>query len=143
MPSNPIDLYVRFHGCEAGTIRMDVSHGSDTVSVSLSHVYEPLPAFLAWLEAVSTGVEQCSFEIDEEGSMVEFKATSLGSGNIRFQLEPSYESTTLDLNLSARELVGAMYRAFVEFSESPDYGRRQLSWPPDDNYLGRSEAGNV
>ena len=22
-------------------------------------------------------------------------------------------------------------------------GRRQLSWPPDDNYLGRSEAGNV
>ena len=26
----------------------------------------------------------------------------------------------------------------------PGYaGRRQLSWPPDDNYLGRSEAGNV
>jgi hypothetical protein len=76
---------------------------------------------LAWLEAVSTGVEQCSFEIDEEGSMVEFKAISRGSGNVHFQLEPSYESTKLDLNLSARELVGAMYRAFVEFSESPDY----------------------
>lgn len=122
----PIDLRIRFHDCEAGWIRMDVSHGSDTVSISLSHVFEPLPAFLAWLEAVSTGVEQCSFEIDEEGSVVEFKASSLGSGNVRFQLEPSYESTKLDLNLSARELVGAMYRSFVHFSESADY--RPQEW---------------
>jgi hypothetical protein len=121
MAAKPNDLHIRFHDCEAGWIHMDVTHASETVSISLSHVYEPLPAFLAWLEAVSTGVEQCSFEIDEEGSMVEFKATSRGSGNVQFQLEPSYESTKLDLNLSARELVGAMYRAFVEFSESPDY----------------------
>jgi hypothetical protein len=121
MSAKPTDLQVRFHDCEAGWIRMDVTHANDTVSIRLSHFFEPLPAFLAWLEAVSTGVEQCSFEIDEEGSMVEFKATSRGSGNVQFQIEPSYESTKLNLNLSARELVGAMYWAFVEFSESPDY----------------------
>ena len=121
MAAKPNDLHIRFHDCEAGWIHMDVTHASETVSISLSHVFEPLPAFLAWLEAVSTGVEQCSFVIDEEGSLVEFKATTLNSGKVRFQITPNYESTKLDLNLSARELVGALYRAFVEFSESPDY----------------------
>jgi hypothetical protein len=121
MSAKPTDLQIRFRDCEAGWIHMDVTHVSDTVSVNLSHVFEPLPAFLAWLEAVSTGVEQCSFVIDEEGSLVEFKATTLNSGKVRFQITPNYESTKLDLNLSARELVGAMYRAYVEFSESPDY----------------------
>ncbi len=61
---------------------MDVSHGSDTFSVNLSHIYEPLPSLLAWLEAISTGVEQCSFEIDEEGSIVQFKSTTQGAGNV-------------------------------------------------------------
>jgi hypothetical protein len=44
---------------------------------------------LAWLEAVSTGVEMCSFVIDEEGSLVEFKATTLNSGKVRFQITPN------------------------------------------------------
>lgn len=29
----------------------------------------------------------------------------------------------------------------LEFAAHHAFGRRQLSWPPGDNYLGRSEAG--
>lgn len=115
------DLNIRFHDCDAGWIRMDVGHGDFTMTINLSHVYEPLPSMLAWLESVVIGVEDSSFEIDEEGSSVKFVSSYRGDGVVRLKVVPSYEGEALDIEIPRRQLISAIYCSFVEFSESPEY----------------------
>lgn len=119
------DFRVKFLDCDSGWIHLHVSHGGDTLKINLSHVFEPLPSLLAWLEAIAVGVDECSFEIDEEGTMVMFRASSRGGGNIRVRIEPSYEFKPFDFNLPARQFVGTIYQAFIDFSRSSEYKPQQ------------------
>ena len=52
------NLAVKFGDCDAGWISMLLTSGESSLSVSLSHVYDPLPDMLAWLEAITIGVEE-------------------------------------------------------------------------------------
>ena len=115
------DLRIRFHDCEAGWIHMDVCHRDSAMTINLSHIYEPLPSMFAWLESVVIGVDESSFEIDEEGSTVKFISTLRHDGIVRLQVVPSYDGEALEMTIPSHQLVSAFYRAFVEFSESPEY----------------------
>lgn len=118
-------IHVRFRDCEAGWIRLDLGYGSEEISINLSHFFEPLPALLTWLESIASGVEQCMFEIEEEGTTVMFRATSLHGGDVRFRVERLYGVASLECSLPARQLVATIYQAFVDFSESPEYKRQE------------------
>lgn len=121
MPSDASGFRIQFHDCVAGWIRMDVCHGTSSLSVNLSHVYEPLPSMLAWLESVVVGVDASSFEIDEEGSTVRFCSALRGDGLISLTVIPSSGVSPLEFSISRRELVGTFYASIVTFSESADY----------------------
>lgn len=119
------DFRIRFHDCDAGWIHMDLAFGDFNVTINLSHIYEPLPSMLAWLESVVIGVEESSFEIDEEGSSVKFISRQIGNGVVQFKVVPSYEGDALDIEIPRRQLISAIYCSFVEFSESSEYKSRE------------------
>lgn len=125
--TNKQKLTVTFDDCEAGWIRMRLVIGEQSLEVSCSHWLDPLPDLLAWLEAISVGVELCQFTVDEEGSSVAFSACKTDSRTepdraySTLTLTPSYEVPPLRFTLPTFELVGNIYHAFRAFAESDKY----------------------
>jgi hypothetical protein len=60
------NLTIKFGDCDAGWILMRLSNGESSLVVRMSHWLDPLPGMLAWLEAISIGVEECGFRVDRE-----------------------------------------------------------------------------
>lgn len=103
---------------------MSISSGSDELEVRLSHWLDPLPDMLAWLEAISVGVTECGFTVDEEGTFVEFIARRSYRNDRTYTtltITPSYDVQSIKLTLPTFEMVGTIYRSFREFSESEAY----------------------
>lgn len=118
------NLVVKFSDCDVGWIRLTISSDSDELEVRLSHWLDPLPAMLAWLEAVAVGVNECSFTVDEEGSYVVFCARryyKYDRAYTTLTITPSYDVPPLKITLPTFELVGTIYRSFCEFSKSDTY----------------------
>lgn len=89
-----------------------------TVSCRISHALCPFLDFLAWLEALTTGVHACSFWWDNEGTdwMLGWRDGSLFVA--RRWYEPPAE---LNERASRCQVVGAFYVAFRRFVESAAY----------------------
>lgn len=128
------NLTVKFCDCNAGWISMLLTFGESSLTIRLSHIYDPLPDMLAWLEAIVIGVEECGFRVDEEGAYVNFSASkqSFASNEHRsytiLNVEPQYDMPPLQLTLPTFDLVGIFYRAFREFADSPEYVRTQWEY---------------
>ena len=118
------NLKIKFSDCDAGWIHMSISSGSDELEVRLSHWLDPLPDMLAWLEAISVGVTECGFTVDEEGTFVEFIARRSYRNDRTYTtltITSSYDVQPIKLTLPTFEMVGTIYRSFREFSESDAY----------------------
>ena len=128
------DLTVKFGDCDAGWIRMLLTVGESSLTVRLSHIYDPLPDMLAWLEAITIGVEECGFRVDEEGAFVNFSAHKQLRADDQsrvytvINIVPQYDVQPLQAIMPTTDLVAAFYRAFRTFADSPGYVRKQWEY---------------
>lgn len=80
---------------------------------------------MAWLEAITAGVRECAFIWDGSGSDGEMRwyRDFEGSGHLEVKWSGGHQCPAFDheAKLSRRQLVEAMYRAFVDLIESEDY----------------------
>lgn len=125
---------VKFCDCDAGWILMRLAAGEHSLTVRLSHVFDPLPDMLAWLEAMTIGVEECGFRVDEEGAFVKFSARKQFCTSdpsrvyTTIDVVPEYDVRPIQITLPTRDLVAIFYRAFREFADSTAYVREQWEY---------------
>lgn len=136
------DLTVKFGDCVAGWISMLLTSGEFTLTVQMSHLLDPLPEMLAWLEAMAIGVQECGFRVDkEEGTFFDKKGAFFTFAASRqlcaihkyraytiLNVTPPYGAQVLQVTLPTYDLVGIFYRAFREFAESTAYVRGQWEY---------------
>lgn len=65
-------LTVDFYEASAGWLHYKLTVGQQTFDNRMSEVFDPLPDFKRWLEAISIDVQQTSFLYDNEGSEIKF-----------------------------------------------------------------------
>lgn len=95
-----------------------------TISCRLSSFFCPFPGLLAWLAALTTGVQGCRFEWECEGP-----SGAMGWDFNRLWVEWSSfnsvkkitESLRLESDADRKQLVSAFYTAFRRFVSSPEY----------------------
>jgi len=125
------NLTIKFGDCNAGWISMRLTAGEISLRLRLSHVYDPLPDMLAWLESIVIGVEECGFRVDEEGAFVNFSAHKQWRSDDRnrvyteLNVKPQYDVPPLQAIMPTTELVAVFYHAFRAFADSPEYVREQ------------------
>lgn len=133
-----IRLRMRMRNAEVVTTPCDdkfrrltpVSHRQAKVefSVRISSVFCPFDDYIRFLEAITTGVRECSFDWDAEGQ----------EGTMRWERRYLHENGFLNVTwagyyrehkqefshrmmLDTHQTVGMLYHAFRNFVESPDY----------------------
>lgn len=65
---------------------MKVSHGGETLPISLSSVFEPLQDILKWVENISSDCFPSELIIDEEGHGRKFIAKKMGDSQIDLRI---------------------------------------------------------
>lgn len=107
---------------------MTLAAGDFTVPIRLTTVYNPIPNFIHWMEALITDVMHCGFGIEEEGPDKYIFARTHWNG--RYQLTISEGDFAeaeeyLKAVVHRRQLIETVYRGFQSFGKSPDYVPRQ------------------
>lgn len=67
-PTSPVSVRLTQGETDYGWIDLDLGLGEGTARITLSDVYDPLPALLDWLKAVEDGDLPLGVTVDEEGS---------------------------------------------------------------------------
>lgn len=127
-------LTVRFEGCEAGWIDLRLTAGQQTLNLRASHLLDPLPDLLAWLEAASLGLPRCGWTLDEEFQRVNFDIRDADLKSIFgrrpdpvvLTVAPDYDVAPLICTLTRRDLVRVFYGALRDFVTSDRY--RPAEW---------------
>lgn len=61
-----------------------------TVSMDCSHVFDPFPHFIRWMENIANGNLPCEFSIDEEGHGKTFRAKPVNEEEFLFTITPMF-----------------------------------------------------
>jgi len=125
------EFSVEFINAEAGWLKFNVSFSIQTFIGRFSYVYDPLPDFKHWLEAIVTGVEQTSFTFDSEGyeTTFNFEKTTANEGIFTIS-DPSEDSAKFLLQavVPCRQLIIAFYAGLLDFANSDKYVAKE--WEP-------------
>jgi len=122
------NISLRFRDCEAGWIHLTIAAGAQEVQVRASHVFDPFPDLIRWMEAMLTDIQACSFVIDEEGDEKELVARRQWDGKLLFTVRdpvPEGEEFFRAVVLR-RQLIASIYNTLHEFARSP--GCRSHEW---------------
>lgn len=128
-PTMAEPLTVRFEKCEAGWIALHLAAGGHTLDLRVSHLYDPLPDLLAWLEAISLGLERSGWSLDEEVRRVAFDARDAEPAPIFgrrpdpvvLTVTPDDDVAPMICTLTRRALVQTFYQALRDFVTSDRY----------------------
>ncbi len=118
-----IKIKVKFHQAEAGWIDFTITAKEQSFNGVFSYVFDPILDFKYWLEAIATGVQQCSFSFNPEGTEVKFDFNRISWEKEIFTIS-EYEN---DKNIAfqaivkRKQLVKAFYLALYNFSISDKY----------------------
>lgn len=120
---------VSFDRCEAGWITLNLAADGHTLDLRASHLHDPLPDMLAWLEALSLGLPRCGWTLDEEWALVTFDVVDAMPAEsltkrptaLRLTVTPDYNEPPLTCTLARRALVQTFYQALREFVTSDRY----------------------
>lgn len=88
------------------------------VSCRISSVFCPFRSFLAWLEAVAVGVQECAFEWDAEGP---FGRLAWSHDHLSLDWHERDREKGLRMHADRKQAVRAFYTAFRRFVQSPEY----------------------
>jgi hypothetical protein len=121
-----------FEHCVSGWIDCRLTHSSGGVEqahvLRCSHVYDPLPDFIAWLEAITREADEASWTVNQEGSFARLRAVRFGGDAVNLFCEDKTNdpnvtlwSPRLNVLVFTIELVRAAYWALGTFVSSPAF----------------------
>lgn len=121
-------LNVDFEGTDFGWIYLILKIGGNSYRTRFSEVFDPLPNFKHWLEAICIGAQQCSFSFDTEGSDIKFNFESIGWDRELFTVSYDYREIDgffLSDYVDRKQLVKVFYCGFLDFCNSPNFNKYQ------------------
>ena len=128
---NEAPISVEFLECDCGWIFFSVKAGTQSIKVSASQVFDPFPDLLSWLEALSVGVQECAFTMDEEGHELVFRYIEgyVDYRSSTFTIsEPScYENSRCYIRtyVDRLQLIKVFYDSVTHFANSTGYKPEQ------------------
>ena len=123
MDKTTTPVIVEFTECNAGWIYFTVKAGFQEVRIRASEVFDPFPALTAWLESIAIGVQECAFDMEEEGPEKRFEYQKVTYDRFRFRITDNYEETLLEDFVDRKQLVASFYNGIREFSKSAKYNK--------------------
>jgi hypothetical protein len=119
-------ISIEFADCDAGWIHFTVKAGTHEVQIRASEVFDPFPSLIAWLESIAVGVQECSFEMEEEGPEKRFEYKKYAYQRLsRFRLTDNYQKTHLESLVEPKQLVSVFYEGIKIFATSPVYKKSE------------------
>lgn len=105
-----------------GGIPVTVSCGDKSVSLCAIDCCDPVPAMLRWLEAITTGILGCYFDIDEEETDKQLTLKQYCEDSW-FSIVNTYDEEEIFIRavVDPVQLVQAFYLGLVEYAHSPQY----------------------
>ena len=105
-----------------GGLPITVICGDQSVHLVVTDCCDPFPAMLRWLEAITTGVLGCFFDIDEEGTDKRLTLTQYCTDSW-FSIGNTYDEEELFIRsvVDPVQLVQAFYLRLKEYAQSPLY----------------------
>jgi len=126
--ASPLTLHLE---ADWGVIHMHLqAEGQDALHLQLSDLFDPLPAFYAWLEAIVQGLPRCGWRLNEaDVHFTEVESQVIGQelregqtvAMLRLRIAPQDDRAEFVLELSRRELVGTFYLGLRQFALSDRY----------------------
>lgn len=130
-------LSASFGDCEYGWMDFRLEADGRAAQIWLSEIFDPLPALIAWLEAIARGGPECRLEIDEESCVAVLLTSSpqgidgAGPREVTLQIWEKYkplEPPVFECRVSRFRLVQAIYTALHEYGQSDKFDPRH--WSP-------------
>lgn len=116
------NVLVEFFDVNSGWMNFKITVGKQTFANRFSNVFDPILDLKAWLEAISIGVKQCSFDFDNEGNEFKFDYTRLGYDRFVFTVSECCEDKIYITDwVDPKQLVKAFYHGFLNFVNSEVY----------------------
>ncbi len=131
--------------CEAGWLDVQLQVGSQICNVNFSHCFDPIPDFIAWMEALTTDVMRCGFEIDEEGSGKDLDAVRGWYGRYFLTIKKSYADIPevfISARVHRRQLIEAIYRGLQNFSRLEKYNPKEWAFESCGEFLAKLTGSN-
>lgn len=124
-----IELFtVDFYEANAGWLRYKFTAGQQSFNNCFSHFGDPLPNLKHWLETISIGVQQTSFQYNNEGTDIkfDFKRVCWGGQEV-LTISEAYESGDIFIKatIDRRQLVKAFYLGLLTFASSDKFDSKE------------------
>ena len=105
-----------------GGVPITVVCGDQSAHLGITNCWDPFPSMLRWLEAITTGVQCCFFDIDEEGTDKQLTLKQYCDDSW-FSIVNTYDEEEIFIRavVDPVQLVQAFYLGLVEYAHSPQY----------------------
>ncbi|MGI8542638.1 MAG: hypothetical protein ACR2MD_04080 [Aridibacter sp.] len=116
-------LKIDFQEVKYGLLSFNLTLGKKNFETRFSEVFDPIIGFKKWLEAISIGVEQCSFSFDTEGLEVRFGFEQISNDREIFYAAEAYDNSEVFLcdYVDRFQVVDALYNGLLDFRNSSDF----------------------
>ena len=128
--------------CRYGWLDFKIKTGPQENTIHASAVFNIFPNLLAWLESIITGVQECSFDVDEERNREKLSAIYHSNNIMLFKLQNHAYDTKEDKEyfedlvtgyVDTYDFIRTFYTAFTDFCQSGRYDKKTN----DASYLHR------
>jgi len=118
-----LNLTVDFYEVDAGFILFKFKLGDQTFDSRFSTVFDPIIDFKNWLEAISVGVKQCSFEYDTEGNVIMLDLNRIFWDEEELTVSEAYSDGAIFIKgvVSRKQIVEAFYNGLLSFTTSDKF----------------------
>lgn len=126
-------LEIDIQSCRNGWLDFVIKTDTQENIIHASAVFNIFPSLLSWLEAIVSGVQECSFDIDEEGNEKKLSAIHHGNDTMLFKLQnyrynaeenKNYFEDLIETEVETYNFVKTFYTAFTDFYQSDKYDKK-------------------
>jgi hypothetical protein len=116
-------LIVDFYKVDGGWLHFKLALGDQTFDSRFTEVFDPLPDFKHWLEAIAIGVWQTSFIFDTEGDEIRFDFNCNCRDIEILTIADSYSQGQVYIKSSVdrKQIIKAFYLGFLNFASSDKF----------------------
>jgi hypothetical protein len=131
------DLEVEFWTENYGFIFFTLTLGEQTFESRFSDVWDPTRDLRAWLESITTGVEECAFMIQNEGEDTKFNLHNWGNRALFFM---GWDRDNMNMveYVNRHQFVKALYTGYLNFF-NPDTFSDKKNWDENNAELFKSK----
>jgi len=117
------NLTVDFYKCYGGWLCFKLNIGEQSFDDRFSHVFDPLLDLKNWLEAISTGVKQTSFNYDNEGTEFKFDFERVYWKKEVLTISETHENgkELIKATVDRKQIVKSFYLGLLTFASSDKF----------------------